>query len=174
MNAASFFGRILPAGFAPRFGAMNMSTVFCISAGTTACFMYLLWSNAAFVIFSIIFGFTTGAAIALTPSMFGMSSFIFLPQNIASDDYRLATLSKDMNELGTRVGLNFALSGILGLFCTSSTPFLLSLSQLSFLIALLATPITGAILTDHYYWKNASLFSGVSHFYFLYHLCPDI
>ena len=74
----------------------------------------------------------------------------------------IATLSKDMNELGTRVGLNFALSGILGLFCMS--PFL-SLSQPSSLIGPTATPITGAILTDRYYWKNASLFSGVSNFY---------
>jgi len=84
MNAASFFGRILPAGFAPHLGAMNMQTVFCIAAGVTACFMYLLWSNAAFVIFAIIYGFTTGAAIALTPSMFGEPFFSISQDNAAN------------------------------------------------------------------------------------------
>uniref|UniRef100_A0A8H7Y9I5 Uncharacterized protein n=1 Tax=Psilocybe cubensis TaxID=181762 RepID=A0A8H7Y9I5_PSICU len=122
LNAASFFGRIIPSFLAPRFGVFNLGAIFTTVTGVLILCMAFMKDLTGTVLFAVFFGLCSGASVALTPSL-------------------LACTAKDMNEVGTRMGLYFGLGGILGLF---------------------ATPISGALLTNEYHWVHAILFSGVS------------
>lgn len=73
-SAASIFGRIVPAHFADRYGYLKVMT---IMAYLTAICVFVIWlpisfhhSVAGIIIFSIFFGFTSGAFVSLlTPCM---------------------------------------------------------------------------------------------------------
>ncbi|KAJ2918172.1 hypothetical protein MD484_g2277, partial [Candolleomyces efflorescens] len=53
----------------------------------------------------------------------------------------VGVMAKDLNETGTRLGIFFSVASVVALF---------------------ASPICGALLTEKYLWLNASLFSGIS------------
>lgn len=122
MNGASFFGRLSPGFFARRLGITNM-----ISFATFACSIMIfamigLKSVASVVIIAILFGFFAGVYIALMAPL-------------------MVVLTEDLSELGIRMGIAFAFSG---------------------LGSLIGTPISGALLTDKYIWWRPALFSGIT------------
>ncbi|KAF9043306.1 major facilitator superfamily domain-containing protein [Panaeolus papilionaceus] len=98
LNAASLVGRIIPALLAPRLGVFNLG-VFCTTAtGFVILCMLAIRDMVGTALFAIFFGFTSGAAIALTPAVIA--------------------LAKDANEIGQRMCIYFGWGGIFGLFTT--------------------------------------------------------
>ncbi|TFK75528.1 monocarboxylate permease [Pluteus cervinus] len=122
LNAASIFGRTLPTLFAPKLGIFNVLAITTVGTGIVILSLAAVKDEAGTAIFAIFYGFFSGACIGLTPPA-------------------LATLSRDMNEIGARIGINFGFCGILGLF---------------------ATPIAGALLTTQFHWVRPILFSGIT------------
>ncbi|KAF8646617.1 hypothetical protein AX16_007118 [Volvariella volvacea WC 439] len=112
LNAASIFGRAIPPMLSPKLGVFNLLSFFALSTGIVACTMSVVDDVAGTALFAIFYGFCSGATIGLTPPA-------------------MAVLSRDVNELGARIGINFGLCGILGLF---------------------ATPIAGELLTESFNW----------------------
>lgn len=66
LNAASVFGRTLPAYFADRYGRFNVMIVMAI---VTTVLVLALWipatSNAAIIVFAALFGFTSGTLVSM-------------------------------------------------------------------------------------------------------------
>ncbi|KAF9460405.1 MFS general substrate transporter [Collybia nuda] len=122
MNASSILGRIIPATLAPRVGVINLAII------CTLCMSILMFSLRAvtntngLIAFSAIYGFFSGGGVALTPAM-------------------LASLARDVDEIGARIGVSFALSGTIGLF---------------------AIPIAGALLTSELHWWRPIIFGGTT------------
>jgi len=120
MNAANLPGRIIPNYLAGYFGINNLMI---ISATVCAAiiFAFLGVTNAAgIIVVAIIYGFFSGAYISLLAPM-------------------LASLADHDDEIGTRMGMCFALGG----FATFIGP-----------------PIQGALLTSRFVWLRPALFSG--------------
>lgn len=96
INAVSIFGRIIPGILGDRFGKYN---IMLIVSALTGIIVFALWipgtSTAAIIAFAIIYGFTTGGFISLTPA--------------------LVAQIVDIRLLGTRVGTLFAVSSFAGL-----------------------------------------------------------
>ncbi|ESZ93879.1 hypothetical protein SBOR_5737 [Sclerotinia borealis F-4128] len=65
VNAASLFGRILPGLLADRFGCYNVAVITAISSGLVCTCMVKATSVAGIIIFSLAYGFTSGAIISL-------------------------------------------------------------------------------------------------------------
>lgn len=90
LNALSIFGRILPGIAADRWGRFNIMIVI---TALTAIFCLGLWipgkTNAAIVVFVVIFGFTSGGFISLGPTLIAQIS--------------------DIREIGIRTGTAFAI-----------------------------------------------------------------
>ncbi|EXJ77103.1 hypothetical protein A1O3_10261 [Capronia epimyces CBS 606.96] len=93
LNAASIFGRTLPGILGDKVGRFNVMTVFCT---LTTIFILALWipakSNAGQIVFAPLFGFSSGAAIGLTPAL-------------------IAEISP-IREIGVRTGVVFAAGSI--------------------------------------------------------------
>ncbi|KAK6369335.1 hypothetical protein LTS17_009677 [Exophiala oligosperma] len=93
LNAGSIFGRTIPGIIGDKLGRFNVMIVFCT---LTVIFMLGLWipgtSNAALIVFALMFGFSSGAAIGLTPALIAQISPI--------------------REIGVRVGTVFAAGSI--------------------------------------------------------------
>ena len=75
LNAGSVFGRTLPGLLGDKLGRFNIMTVFC----TLTCIMILaVWipadTNVGQIVFAPFFGFTSGAAISLTPALIAQIS----------------------------------------------------------------------------------------------------
>jgi predicted MFS family arabinose efflux permease len=73
LNAGAIPGRVLPGYFADRFGVFN---VMILTASTCTAFIFALWlpinnNEVGITAFTIMFGFWSGAAIALTPVCIG-------------------------------------------------------------------------------------------------------
>ncbi|KAF5384257.1 hypothetical protein D9615_003436 [Tricholomella constricta] len=109
LNAASIFGRIVPTIFVPKYGVFNLIVFFTFVMGVLIYCLGAVKSSNGFVAFAVFFGFFSGGGITLTPT----------------------SLAKDRSEIGARIGISFAISGIVGLF---------------------ATPIAGALLTSDFHW----------------------
>jgi MFS family permease len=93
LNAGSLFGRIVPNILADRFGALNvMPATSFICAVLTFC-MIAVSSTASLIILALLFGFFSGAFIALP----GVA---------------LVLLTKDRSRVGTRIGMSLAFSGL--------------------------------------------------------------
>ncbi|KAH6871463.1 monocarboxylate permease [Coprinopsis sp. MPI-PUGE-AT-0042] len=122
LNAASVAGRMIPNALAPKLGLFNLLTLFTVATGVTVVCLVAVRDAVGVALFAIFFGFCSGACIALVPATIGL-------------------LSKDGNEVGTRLGVFFGIGGFLGLF---------------------ATPISGALLTSEFHWIRAILFSGIT------------
>ena len=94
LNAASIFGRTLPAYAADRYvGRFN---VIIVMAFTTTIIVLALWipasSNAAIIVFAIVFGFTSGTMVSMLPALVAQIS--------------------DVREIGVRTGTIFSIVAI--------------------------------------------------------------
>ncbi|KAF8065015.1 major facilitator superfamily domain-containing protein [Lyophyllum atratum] len=122
LNACSIVGRILPPALAPKLGVVNLVIFFTFSMAVLEYCLLLMHDIGGFVAFAVVYGFFSGASVALTPAM-------------------LASLAKDVNEVGARIGVSFALSGVIGLFSNS---------------------IAGALLTRNFHWMRPIVFAGTT------------
>lgn len=93
LNAGSIFGRTLPGILGDKVGRFNVMTVFCT---LTSILILAVWipanNNAGEIVFSALFGFSSGAAIGLTPALIAQISPI--------------------REIGVRTGMVFAAGSI--------------------------------------------------------------
>ena len=96
INAVSIVGRILPGIVADRLGRFN---VMIFIAGLSAVIVLAVWipgtSNAAIIVFAMIFGFSSGSFISLTPSLVAQIS--------------------DIHQIGARVGNAYAVQSFAAL-----------------------------------------------------------
>jgi MFS family permease len=94
LNAASVFGRTLPAHVADRYvGRFNILITMAI---TTTVLVLGMWipasSNAALVVFAALFGFTSGSIVSITPALVAQIS--------------------DVRQIGVRTGTIFTIVSI--------------------------------------------------------------
>ncbi|KIL66114.1 hypothetical protein M378DRAFT_75796 [Amanita muscaria Koide BX008] len=92
LNAANWFGRIVPTIFAPRFGVFNLLNVFTVAASISLLCMAAIGNLTGVVLIAIFFGFFSGATMSLTPA-----STVSLARNPA--------------EAGKGLGLIFGIGG---------------------------------------------------------------
>ncbi|KAH8595256.1 major facilitator superfamily domain-containing protein [Bisporella sp. PMI_857] len=96
LNAASIFGRILPGIVADRIGRFN---VMIVTTAFSAIIVLALWlpakGNAPIIVFSILYGFSSGAFVSLGPALMAQISPI--------------------QEMGVRTGTFFLFVAIAGL-----------------------------------------------------------
>lgn len=122
LNAGSTFGRILPNLIADHTGPLNM----LIPACTVTAILSFVWVGVhnvpGIIVLSILYGLFSGGFVSLPPVV-------------------MASLTKDMRQLGTRMGMVFAITSV-GL--------------------LIGTPIGGAILNDTHKYLGVQLFTGCS------------
>ncbi|KAH9934401.1 major facilitator superfamily domain-containing protein [Fomitopsis serialis] len=88
LNAASIFGRTLPNMLADRIGPFNVLVPVAAITAALVLAMFGVKSTGAVVVFSILYGFFSGATIALMPPA-------------------VATLSNSVHEIGMRLGLAY-------------------------------------------------------------------
>ncbi|KAJ5888461.1 hypothetical protein N7495_008502 [Penicillium taxi] len=93
LNAASTFGRVIPGFLADRYGNLETIIVLTIISAVFAYAWTGISSLGGFVCFSIIYGFTSGAAASLQASM-------------------VASLVTDPRSIGTWLGMTLFLAGI--------------------------------------------------------------
>ncbi|CEL06262.1 Putative Monocarboxylate transporter [Aspergillus calidoustus] len=119
LNAGSTFGRILPNFIADHTGPLNM----LIPASAITAILSYVWIGVhtvpGIIILSVLYGIFSGGFVSLPPVV-------------------MASLTKDMRELGTRMGMVFAITSV-GL--------------------LIGTPIGGAILSDSHKYLGVQLFT---------------
>ncbi|KAL2802661.1 major facilitator superfamily domain-containing protein [Aspergillus granulosus] len=119
LNAGSTLGRILPNFIADRTGPLNM----LIPASAITTILSFTWIGVhtvpGIIILSILYGIFSGGFVSLPPVV-------------------MASLTKDMREIGTRMGMVFAITSV-GL--------------------LIGTPIGGAILSDSHKYLGVQLFT---------------
>ncbi|KAL3481215.1 major facilitator superfamily domain-containing protein [Aspergillus californicus] len=120
LNAGSTFGRIMPNFIADHTGPLNM----LVPASTITAILSFVWIGVhnvpGIIILSVLYGVFSGGFVSLPPVV-------------------LASLTKDMHELGTRMGMVFAITSV-GL--------------------LIGTPIGGAILSNSHSYLGVQLFTG--------------
>ncbi|KAF8205980.1 major facilitator superfamily domain-containing protein [Mycena galopus ATCC 62051] len=121
MNAASFAGRLLPGLVLHVWGVKSMITVGSGCGAVLILSMIAIHNVASVVTIGIIYGFFAGGIVTLIGPL-------------------LAVLTDDMSELGARMGISFAFSG-LGI--------------------LIGPPIDGLLLTSDFIWWRPAVFSGV-------------
>ncbi|KAJ5678432.1 uncharacterized protein N7477_004065 [Penicillium maclennaniae] len=119
LNAASTFGRILPNFLADHLGPLNMLT----PAVTITSILAFVWIGIhtvpGIIILAVFYGFFSGGFVSLPPVV-------------------MASMTPDVRNLGTRLGMVFAITSI-GL--------------------LIGTPIGGAILADTNTYLGVQLFT---------------
>lgn len=123
LNAASVFGRTIPNALADKVGAFNLILP-CCSCATVLIFAMLgAKTPGGAIAFAILFGFFSGSYVSLLSPVF-------------------ISMSKDVAEIGVRVGFAFIVVG---------------------LAALSGTPIAGALLarTNNGFYAPI-VFSGIS------------
>ncbi|KAF8596146.1 MFS general substrate transporter [Ceratobasidium sp. AG-I] len=121
LNAASIFGRTIPNFIADKLGPFNMLITCATINGALIFAMFGVKSSGALIVFSILYGFFSGAYISLISPIF-------------------ISLSKNMQEIGIRLGLAFTILGA---------------------AALVGTPIAGALLSDELTWWKPLTFAGI-------------
>jgi len=120
MNAAGIIGRVLPPAFAPKFGAHNLLVVCTLGMAVMIFSLLGVRNIGGLLTFALLYGFFDGGNVSLIPAV-------------------LASLSKDLDELGSRIGLGLALAGLCGLFSSS---------------------IIGALLRKEAQWTGPIVFAG--------------
>ncbi|KAF2132194.1 MFS general substrate transporter [Dothidotthia symphoricarpi CBS 119687] len=95
LNSASIFGRIIPGALADKGGKYNMQVLWCTLAGVITLAFIPASSNATFVVFAVLYGFTSGAYVSLLPA-------------------QIAQISR-VDQIGFRVGLLFSCISFAGL-----------------------------------------------------------
>ncbi|OBZ76407.1 Riboflavin transporter MCH5 [Grifola frondosa] len=116
MNTSSFFGRLILNYTADHIGPY---TVICYVSVISAALVFVMFAatkTAGVILFTILYGFFSGGSASLLP-------------------VALASLSKDLSEVGLRIGVGFCVSAF-GL--------------------LIGNPIAGALLTPDFYWTDSS------------------
>ncbi|KAJ7111176.1 MFS general substrate transporter [Mycena crocata] len=121
MNASSFVGRLCPGIVSQRWGVKPMITIASGCAAVLILAMMSIHNVASVVTIGMLYGFFAGCIVALMGPL-------------------LAILTDDLSELGARMGISFAFSGI-GI--------------------LVGPPIDGLLLTDAFIWWRPTLFSGL-------------
>lgn len=97
VNAASIFGRILPAHLGDLYGVFNVAIVFTIFSGVISLALWLpAASTAPLVVFAVLYGFASGLTLSTIPAL--VASF------------------SDIRTLGLRVGTLYAFSAFGTLF----------------------------------------------------------
>ncbi|KAJ2989064.1 hypothetical protein NUW58_g3656 [Xylaria curta] len=71
VNAASFFGRVIPGHLADTYGHFNMCTLSVLISGIIAFTWTAAYSLPGMIIWSIVYGFTSGAIISLQSACAG-------------------------------------------------------------------------------------------------------
>lgn len=106
LNVGSVFGRVIPNYLADKLGSVNMCLV-CAAASSILLFGWMGIHNlGGLVVFALLYGMFSGGIVSVVPSA-------------------LISLSPDISRVGTRMGMNFMLTGF---------------------SILVGTPIAGAIL----------------------------
>ena len=82
LNAASFFGRVIPGFAADRFGRLNLFSAAAISSGILCFCWQRITTNAGMIVFAALFGFTSGAIVSLMSVAFAQVPKN--PQNIGT------------------------------------------------------------------------------------------
>ncbi|EXJ92105.1 hypothetical protein A1O3_00655 [Capronia epimyces CBS 606.96] len=93
INAASTFGRVVPGVLADKFGRLNILGLGAISTGVVILCMNKAESTAALVVYSIVFGFTSGTIISGVSAAFSVCP-------------------EDPREIGTYVGMGMGASSV--------------------------------------------------------------
>lgn len=120
LNAASTFGRIAPNFIADHTGPLNMLTP-AVTVTSILAFVWIrVYTVPGIIILAVFYGFFSGGFVSLPPVV-------------------MATMTPDVRDLGTRLGMVFAITSI-GL--------------------LIGTPIGGAILNDTHQYLGVQLFTG--------------
>ncbi|KAH9478949.1 Aspyridones efflux protein apdF [Psilocybe cubensis] len=140
MNGCSCIGRIF-AGFSGGLFGIGNLVVFCTACCSILIFFMIGISEvSSVVLFAVVYGFFSGAYIALMAPM-------------------IANLADDVSEIGLRMGISFTVAGkyhdnlfaFFRNFYPSSSGF----------GGLIGAPIQGALLTSSFIWWRASVFSGI-------------
>ncbi|UKZ53021.1 hypothetical protein TrVGV298_006808 [Trichoderma virens] len=93
MNAASTFGRILPAHLGDRYGVFNVMILLTVFGGIVTLAIWLpAGSNAPLIVYGALYGFASGCFLSIVPAM-------------------VASIS-DIRKLGTRTGSLYAVASI--------------------------------------------------------------
>jgi MFS family permease len=93
-NAHRTFGRIIPAHVGDKFGVFNVMIVHTFLGAVVVLAIWLpAHSNAPLIVFSALYGFTSGCVFSIIPAM-------------------VASISTDMSKLGTRLGSIYAVSAV--------------------------------------------------------------
>ncbi|KAF5381427.1 hypothetical protein D9757_009053 [Collybiopsis confluens] len=122
LNITGVVGRTLPNFVADKLGPFNVTIATGVLTGGLVFMLLASKSVAATVIFAIIYGFSSGGFVSLIGPV-------------------AATFAKNINEVGTRMGL---------------------LTFVSSFAMLTGSPISGALLAaPHYYWFRPVVFSAV-------------
>ncbi|KAJ9357879.1 hypothetical protein DTO027B9_2806 [Paecilomyces variotii] len=122
LNAASSFGRIVPNFIADHTGPLNMLAPAATVTGILALCWLAVHNAPGIIILAILYGFCSGGFVSLPPVV-------------------MVTLTKDIRDLGARLGMFFASIGI---------------------AMLIGTPIGGAILNETHKYMGVQLFTGCS------------
>ncbi|PLN78080.1 monocarboxylate transporter [Aspergillus taichungensis] len=119
LNAGSTFGRVFPNLVADHIGPLNVLTP-AVTATAILAFAWLGVHNVpGIIVLAVLYGLTSGGFVSLPPVV-------------------MVTLTKDLGDLGTRLGMVFAVTSV-GL--------------------LIGTPIGGAILSDTHQYMGVQLFT---------------
>ncbi|KAG2359611.1 MFS general substrate transporter [Suillus spraguei] len=121
LNVSNSVGRIMSGFIAAFTGVPNLTVASSFSCGVLNFGLIGLNSLASTIVLGVLYGYFAGLYIGT-----------WIPL--------VADLTPDLSELGARMGICFAMSG---------------------LGSLIGTPISGALLTSHYTWWIPALFSGV-------------
>ncbi|KAF7304395.1 MFS general substrate transporter [Mycena chlorophos] len=126
MNASSFVGRLVPGFLAHRLGVTRMITGAAVCGAVLILSMIALRDATSVVVIGVLYGFFAGCIVTLMGPL-------------------LAVLTTDMSELGARMGLSVAASG---------------------LAILVGPPLDGLLLsgpggTPVFVWWRPALFSGL-------------
>lgn len=92
LNAASLFGRIVPNWLADRWGPLNViAPAAVVTAGLSFAWMGIR-SVGGLIVFALLYGFFSGCFVSLPPTV-------------------IVSLTSNMGEIGTRIGMSFAGAG---------------------------------------------------------------
>ncbi|KAG2152570.1 major facilitator superfamily domain-containing protein [Suillus bovinus] len=139
MNAACFIGRCMTGIIAAYIGVLNFTIVSSVACSAITISMIALSDVASVVVLGVAYGYFSGIFIALIVPL-------------------VAVLTPDLSELGARMGICFAFTGMYHLALFSE---LLTVRECSGFGGLLGGPLSGALLGSQYTWWIASLFSGL-------------
>lgn len=93
LNAASVFGRIIPNFIADKTGPLNVLIPCSIISAVLSLCWIAIHDVAGLTVFAIFYGFFSGTFVSLPPST-------------------VASLSPDMKQVGTRMGMSFSFAGL--------------------------------------------------------------